>query len=236
MSIWKDRNFTLVLSILMLGFIGFTPGAFFIALYFQTVWRMSALQVAVHVLPMAINGIIVNCFAGWALNRVSNKVLMGVGASAYAVACLLFACNRASSSYWSFCFPGLVLIVVGADLEFNVANMYVMSSMPPSQQSTAGGIFQTVTKLCMTIGLGIATAVFNAEKRKPTMSNYWDFDTQPYAAVFWMCTAACALSIGLVPFLTLGTQGNRQASIVDEHNEKAPAIDVQHAQETEKNG
>ena len=235
MSIWKDRNFTLVLSILMLGFIGFTPAAFFIALYFQTVWRMSALQVAVHVLPMAINGIIVNCFAGWALNRVSNKVLMGVGASAYAVACLLFACNRASSSYWSFCFPGLVLIVVGADLEFNVANMYVMSSMPPSQQSTAGGIFQTVTKLCMTIGLGIATAVFNAEKRKPTMSSYWDFDTQPFAAVFWMCTAACALSICLVPFLTLGTQGNRQASFVDEHHEKTPAMDVQDAQETEQN-
>ncbi|PPJ57085.1 hypothetical protein CBER1_00546 [Cercospora berteroae] len=222
MTIWKDRNFTLVLSILMLGFVAFTPAAFFVALYFQTVWRMGALQVAVHVLPMAINGIIVNCFAGWALNRISNKLLMGIGAAAYTIACLLFAMNRSSDSYWAFCFPGLVLIVVGADLEFNVANMYVMSSMPPSQQSTAGGIFQTVTKLCMTIGLGIATAVFNAQKREPTMSTYWDNETQPYAAVYWMATAAAGLSVFLVPFLTIGTQGNMKSKADDGSEESEP--------------
>ncbi|KAI5357986.1 Putative major facilitator superfamily, MFS transporter superfamily [Septoria linicola] len=216
MSIWKDRNFTLVLSILMLGFVAFTPAAFFSALYFQTVWNMGALQVAVHVLPMAINGTLVNSFAGWALNEPNLEQTS----------------DGRCDSYWSFCFPGLILIVVGADLEFNVANMYVMSSMPPSQQSTAGGIFQTVTKLCMAIGLGIATAVFNAEKREPTMSSYWDQETQPYAAVFWMATAASALSICLVPFLTLGTQGNRQSSVAAQDD----AASVGNVQETAKNG
>lgn len=229
MSIWKDRNFSLAMVILLFGYLGFTPATFFVALYFQDVWHMGALQVAIHVLPMAINGIIVNCFAGWALNRVSNKLLMGIGAAAYAVAFLLFACNRYSSSYWSFCFPGLALSVIGADLEFNVANMYVMSSMPPSQQSTAGGIFQAVTKLCMTIGMGIATAVFNAVEKKPTMSSYWDTDTQPYAATFWMGTGACVVGTCLVPFLTLGTQGDRPRSIVvadDQSEEKSTVISV----------
>ncbi|KAF2168005.1 hypothetical protein M409DRAFT_53340 [Zasmidium cellare ATCC 36951] len=216
MGIWKDRDFTLVLSILSLGFVAFTPASFFVSLYFQDVWHMSAIMVAVHLLPMAINGIIVNIFAGWALHRISNKLLMYIGSGAYAIAMLLFALNTIHDSYWAFCFPAFLLLVVGADLEFNVANMYVMSSMPPSQQSTAGGIFQTVTKLCMTIGLGINTAVFNSVQQKPSLSNYWDRMTQPYAAVFWFAFAATTLSVMLVPFLTIGTQGGREKSVSTE--------------------
>lgn len=215
MGIWKDRNFTLVLSILMLGYMAFTPAAFFVSLYFQNVWHMSALMVAVHLLPMAINGIIVNVFAGWALHRISNKTLMWIGTGSYTVAMLLFALNTMHDSYWAFFFPGLTLLVVGADLEFNVANMYVMSSMPPSQQSTAGGIFQTVTKLCMTIGLGINTAVFNAVQKDPTLASYWDRRTQPYAATFWAAFVGTALSMFLVPLLTLGTQGGKEKIVTE---------------------
>lgn len=209
MNIWADRDFSLVMAILSLGFLSFTPAAFFVSLYFQDVWHMGALMVAVHLLPMAINGILVNIFAGWALHRVSNRALMYAGTGAYALAMMLFALNRVFDSYWAFFFPGLTILVVGADLEFNVANMYVMSSMPSSQQSTAGGIFQTVTKLCMTIGMGIATAVFNAVQESPRRWSYWDPQTQPYSATFWASFAATALSILLVPFLTIGTQGGR---------------------------
>lgn len=213
MWIWKDRNFSLSLSILMFGFLAFSPGAFFIALYFQEVWNMSALQVAVHVLPMAVMGIIVNVFAGMVLHKVSNKLLMYAGAGAYSVAFLLLTLNRRSSSYWAFSFPAFILMVVGADLEFNVANMYVMSSMPPSQQSIAGGILQTVTRLCMTIGFGLATAVFNAVQEKPGMSSYWDDETQPYTATFLFALAGSVISVGLVPFLTLTTQGGKIVSL-----------------------
>lgn len=213
LHIWKDKNFTLSLCILMLGFLAFTPGAFFIALYFQDVWHMSALEVAVHVLPMAIMGIIVNIVAGLVLHRVSNKLLMYVGTIAYVIAFLLFSVNRYTSSYWDFCFTAFILMVVGADLEFNVANMYVMSSLPPSQQSIAGGIFQTVTRLCMTIGFGVTTALFNAVQENPSMSGYWDDATQPYAATFWFATACSIVSVLLVPFLSLTTQGGKAKGV-----------------------
>ncbi|EME48032.1 hypothetical protein DOTSEDRAFT_69834 [Dothistroma septosporum NZE10] len=209
MTIWRDRNFSLVLSVLSLGFIAFQPAAFFASLYFQNVKHMSAIMVAVHLLPMAINGIITNIFAAWALHRISNKTLMYIGAGAYAAAMLLFAVNRVSDSYWALYFPALLLTVVGADLQFNVANMYVMSSMSSSQQSTAGGIFQTITRLCQTIGLGMATAVFGSVEHDPSLSKYWDMATQPYSATFWMCFATATVSIGLVPFITIGTQGGR---------------------------
>jgi len=209
MWMWKDSNFALSLAILMLGILAFSPGSFFIALYFQEIWNMSALQVAVHVLPMAVMGIIVNVFAGMVLHKISNKLLMYAGTVAYTGAFLLLAFNRQSSSYWAFSFPAFVLMVVGADLEFNVANMYVMSSLPPAQQSIAGGIFQTVTRLCMTIGFGVTTALFNAVQKNPQMASFWDRETQPYTATFWFATACSVLSIALVPFLTLTTQGGK---------------------------
>jgi MFS family permease len=166
-------------------------------------------MVAVYLLPMAINGLIVNIFAGFFLHKISNKTLMFAGACAYAVANLLFALNTYDSSYWAFCFPGLVILVVGADLEFNVANMFVMSSMPVSQQSLAGGIFQAVTRLCVAVGFGIATVVYDATELHPYLPTYWDEATRPFAAVFWTSFAFAALSIALVPFLTIGTQGGK---------------------------
>lgn len=193
----------------MLGFASFTPASFFIALYFQKVWHMSALMTAVHLLPMAVSGIIVNIIAGLILHRVSNKLLMYIGSSSYMVAALLLALNRESSSYWAFCFPAFAIQVIGADLEFNVANMYVMSSMPPSRQSVAGGIFQTAAKLCMTLGLGVGTAVFNSVQQSPSLAGYWDVETQPYSAVFWFSMASAAASVCLVPFLKIGTQGGK---------------------------
>jgi MFS family permease len=209
MSIWRDRNFSVSLAILMLGFMAFTPASFFIALFFQNIWHLSPLGVAVHLLPMVISGITVNIIAGLILHRVSNKLLMYIGTSSYLIAFLLLAFNRSDSSYWAFCFPSFVIMVIGADFEFNVANMYVMSSMPPSKQSVASGIFQTVAKLCMTLGFGIATAIFNAVEQKPSLASYWDVRTQPYTATFWYSVACSVLSVCLVPFLTIGTQGGK---------------------------
>jgi hypothetical protein len=54
--------------VLVPGFLVFPPMIFFIALYLQELFRYSALQTAVHMLPMAVSGIIVN---------VSSYVMMG---------------------------------------------------------------------------------------------------------------------------------------------------------------
>ena len=61
----------------------------------------------------------------------------------------------------------------------------------------------------MTIGFGITTALFNAVEKNPRMASYWDRETQPYTATFWFAVAGSVVSIGLVPFLTLTTQGGK---------------------------
>ncbi|RAK95313.1 MFS general substrate transporter [Aspergillus ibericus CBS 121593] len=213
MFIWRDRDFSLVIVVLLLGFLAFPIMTFWISLFLQEIRHYSALLVAVHLLPMAIGGILVNIVAGLIMHRVPNTLLMAIGATAYTGAFLLMGLQHSDSSYWAFIFPGLLLAVVGADFEFCVANMYVMSSLPPGQQSIAGGILQTVTKLCVTIGMGISTAIYDAVQAGGTATHgYFQNDPiEPYSATFLYCAGISTVGIPLCAFLRIGTQGHAGA-------------------------
>lgn len=105
--------------------------------------------------------------------------------------------------------------------------MYVLSSLPPERQSIAGSIFQTVTKLCIAIGFGVATAIFNAVDASPASSGYYKNDPyQPYAAVFWFGMASSAVSVPLVFWLRIGTQGQEGVKAGHQKEEKTGELDV----------
>ena len=123
LHIFKDRNFSILLMILLVGFAAFATASFWVALYFQRVWHASALKTAVYMLPMAVMGTIINVVAALILHRVSNKLLVFIGAAAYVASFLCFALAKTNFSYWALFFPGLCLCVVGADFEFNVTNV-----------------------------------------------------------------------------------------------------------------
>jgi len=103
----------------------FSTSAFWLSLFMQNVLGYSPLSVAVHLLPQAIAGILVNIVAGLILHKVSNKLLAGIGSLAYLLAVILLATMSQDSSYWAFIFPSLLLSVIGADLQFNVANVCI---------------------------------------------------------------------------------------------------------------
>ncbi|KAK9855415.1 hypothetical protein MYU51_002937 [Penicillium brevicompactum] len=203
--VWKDRTFSLLMGTFCLGFMGFAAVTFYLSLYLQEVQRLTALEITLRLLPMVVSGVLVNVVCGLLLHRVSNKILTGIGALAYTASFLILSFMKEDASYWAFIFPALVLVVVGADIQFNVTNMYVMSSLPPSQQSIAGGIFNTVNKLCNNLGLGIATSVSSSISNGMTSSSA---PIDPYLAVYWFAAAAAGISLVMVPFLKLGTQGN----------------------------
>ena len=108
--------------------------------------------------------------------------------------------------------------------------MYVMSSLPPAQQSLAGGIFNTVTKICSAVGLGISASIYNAES---TGTAALQTTIRPYNMVFWFCVASAGAGLLFVPFLTIGTQGSTtrrtSAASLDEPSNKVvkrPEVNV----------
>lgn len=208
LGVWKDRNFSLLVASLCLGFYGFSGNFFWMSLGWQRAYGDSSLEVAVRLLPAAIGGMFVNVLAALIMHRVSNKVLSIGAASATVVASTLLSATSRNISYWALFFPAQLFAVLGADIAFCVTNLYVMSSLPPHQQSVAGGMFQTTTRLASTIGLGFSTTVF-AETGGSTATSD-NISWRPYQATFWVSLVGAVLGLCLTPFLTIGKQGHRQ--------------------------
>lgn len=208
LRVWKDRNFTLVVIVLCCGFYGFSGNLFFLTLMWQRIDQLSPLMNAVQLLPAGIGGILVNFLAAMIMHRVSNKVIMIVGAVSAVIASALFSAIYTSLSYWALVFPALLFSVLSQDLEFTVTNMYVMSFLPSDQQSVAGGLFNTVTRLTATVGLGIQTSVYNTAGG--TAEGAGSVKYRPYQATFWVSLVGAVAALFFVPFITIGAQGGRK--------------------------
>ena len=155
-----------------------------------------------------------NIIAALIMHRVSNKLLMAIGALSWAGSSALMSAMNENSSYWAFVFPALVLSVVGADFEFTVTNMYVMSSLPREQQSVAGGLFNTVTRLSTNVGLGVSTAVFTSFGGPGSGGMQMHF--RPYQSTFWVSMVGAGLGLFCLPFLTIKSQGAQKRKKLDE--------------------
>ena len=55
LGVWKDRNFTLLVTTLCLGFYGFSANGFWIALFWQRVEHVTPLFVAIRLIPMMVS-------------------------------------------------------------------------------------------------------------------------------------------------------------------------------------
>ena len=211
MWIWKDRTFTLLLAIMSLGISVFSPALFWVTFYIQRFWTGSALHVAAYILPAAVSGILANVFAGMLLHRISGKWLMAFACSIYTIALMLLGANRSQNGYWPFIFPALAIITWAADFHFNVVNMYILSKLPHEQQGIAGSIFQTMARLGSATGFALTTAIHNAVDVKTT-GYYANDPIISYAATYWFGGGIAFVTVCLVPFLNVGTQGNEDAS------------------------
>ena len=142
------------------------------------------------------------------------------GNIAYVISFVLFALNKPPFSYWPFILPGLAITVAGCDLGYLVCNMYVMLSMPSSQQSLAGSLLQMITRLSVTISFGISTAIFNNVQARPSKTGYYANNPgEPYSMVFWYCLGCSVVCVALCPFLTINTQGNAATEVEDGQRE-----------------
>lgn len=82
--------------------------------------------------------------------------------------------------------------------------------MSANKQSIAGSLLQTLTRLCTTVGYGVATAIFDSVAEKPSSSGYYAHNAaEPYAATFWFSVGSAFVALLFVPFLRITTQGHK---------------------------
>ncbi|KAL4899295.1 hypothetical protein BDW74DRAFT_171585 [Aspergillus multicolor] len=208
LHIWKDTIFALLIPTTLLGTTSLISSNFWLALFLQEQQHLPPLPVAVRLLPQVISAVLANIVAAIILHRVNNTAIMAFGAAMYVLANTLLAVQRPDAIYWAFIFPSLVTNVLGLDLQFNVANMYIMQSLPSNQQSLAAGIFNMFIRLGTTIGLGISTAVYSSILSQEESKDESERDEfRPYKAAFYVSVALAVMACLFVPFLRIGRQG-----------------------------
>ncbi|KAL3447308.1 major facilitator superfamily domain-containing protein [Aspergillus insuetus] len=201
LHIWKDRVFSLLNPISILGVIAMISSNFWLALFLQGLQHRSALGVAVDLLAQVISAIISNIVAANILHRVNNSLIMVFGAAMYVLASILLAVQDPHAVYWALIFPSLLTNIMGLDCN----SMYVMQSLPAHQQSLAAGIFNMFIRLGTIIGLRISTAVYSSVQKRVGESEGDTF--QPFRAAFYVSVGFAVLACVFVPFLRVGTQG-----------------------------
>jgi len=118
-------------------------------------------------------------------------------------------------------FPSFCLSVVGADLSYMVANLFVVHAVPDRLQSTAGGVFNTVSNLGGVLGLGASAAIVESILDKgPRLGEDHDhFQVRAWQGAYWFGTAATALGMGLTLFVHIGKQeGGKKGGVDVEQN------------------
>jgi MFS family permease len=156
--------------------------------YMERIMGASPLQIAAWYVPMALGGCLISTFGGLVLHLLPGTILIIIAGTSWIVAPLLFAIAPQGANYWAYIFPSMVCATIGIDITFNVANIFITTSLPRKQQGLAGAIIMLLLSLGIAVFLGFADIV-----------NIYTIDRlgerKSYHVVFWFEVACAAVAL-----------------------------------------
>ena len=124
--------------------------------YMSSQMGASPLQIVAWYVPMALGGCIISTFGGFVLHLLPGTILILIAGTSWIIAPLLFAIAPKGANYWAYIFPSMVCATIGIDITFNVANIFITTSLPKKQQGLAGAVIMLLLHLGIAFFLGFA--------------------------------------------------------------------------------
>ena len=156
-------------------------------LYMQNIMGASPLQVSAWFVPMCAGGCFISVAGGYILHLLPGTVLMLVGGGAWVGNSLLFALAPQGANYWAFVFPAMICATMGIDIIYNVANIFITTSLSQSRQGLAGALINSL------LYLGIASLLAFADVIQ-TGTLHLGLK-RSYQSVFWYQFACSVLAV-----------------------------------------
>ncbi|KAJ3189578.1 hypothetical protein HK101_008892 [Irineochytrium annulatum] len=207
----------LVIFIVIFSFEGFAVNA---NLFFQNVFNDQPIITAAMLMPMVVVGFFTAATTGPLFSRFPNpRPFLLFGLTLLLLACILFSLSTSTTPYLSFPFAALCVVTLGFDVVFNVANIVLMTSVPPHHRGIAGGVFNTAIQLATGLTLaGTQTVVVSIEGQG---GQAW----QGYRAAFWMCAGAAVVGVLVVLGFWNGWKLEREREVTPEKEGGGGAVD-----------
>lgn len=160
MKLFKNINFCICMVIASLSWMTFFGVLNYnTIIYFEDIKGYSAIIVACCFITQPIVGITVNLFAGLTMHIIPGKILVSIGCLGFVGATIIWATISASRNYFLGPFWGFILLTIGADLIYNVANRVTLSALTKESQSRGAGTFNTIIQISSAVGLGFNSAI-----------------------------------------------------------------------------
>lgn len=139
---------------------------------------------------MGVGGLILSATGGFILHKVSGTLLMLISCLGYVGSGLLFAVIPIGGNYWAYIFPAMICGTVAIDISFNLANIFITTSLPRARQGLAGALIYCTMHLGIAVMLGFADIVQTQTKHLGVRESY--------KAVFWFQTGLAIAGLLIV--------------------------------------
>ncbi|KAK9467576.1 major facilitator superfamily domain-containing protein [Lipomyces arxii] len=160
LRIWKAQGFAMIMLTVLFSLMAFIGTiAFFSGLYFQNVVGASPLLSAVYYIPQIFTSFATVPIIAFTLHIVPNRLLAVISMLCELASALLWALMPLGTPYFAMAFPSLILVIISADLLFNVATKHTLSTVTGKQQSTAAGVFYTIHHVAGSFGISIGSSI-----------------------------------------------------------------------------
>lgn len=158
-SLWKTPGLSGLMAAYFLGFGGFASYQFYAMQFFLNIQHVSALTVALYLLPNAILGLAATFAVAKLLHKVPGHYIYIVSMVAFALGPAFFLGNKPSTIYWALSFPSIALATFGPDMSFAAASIFITSNVPRSYQGSAGSLLVTIQNLSSAIMTSVGDSI-----------------------------------------------------------------------------
>lgn len=227
-SMWKVPSFTALLASLVFSFGCLGIFLLYAVYWFTNILRISPLLILAYFVPLGVGGLLLSLLAGALLHRIPATYLIQISTVVLVIPPLLFIYSPVDDSisstklYWAYFFSSMLCATIGIDINFNVANVFISTSLPVSQQGLAGSLIQAVLEIGFALGLAFADIVsIQTTLREPASQGELQSFRPAYINVFWLEFAfAVAGSAIAAAFVRIGKQDSKDETSVElDHSE-----------------
>ncbi|EMD58837.1 hypothetical protein GGP41_000644 [Bipolaris sorokiniana] len=165
---------------------------FYASFYIKDVVGASSLLTAAWFTPMCIGGLILATVGGLVLHLLPGRILLLVSGAAFILSTLLFAIIPAEFNFWAWIFTAMICATLGIDITYNVANIFITTSLPKARQGLAGSFMNSILFLGIAVFLSLADLAVSETKERGKRESY--------KVAFWLATGIAAAAL-IIMFL-----------------------------------
>lgn len=176
-------------------------------LYMQNIMGATPIQVTAWFVPMCAGGLVLSYAGGCVLHLIPGTFLILIAGLGWVAVSLLFALAPDGASYWAYVFPAMTCASIGIDITFNVASVFITTSLSENRQGLAGALINSLLYLGIAFLLGFADLTQTKTAQLGLKGSY--------QAVFWY-QLACAVTALLIMIAFVRIQKAESDLTVDE--------------------